>query len=190
MKKFTLDEVLKKRRSVRVYENKMVEKDKLISVVESSMFAPSACNRQPARFIVVTDKGKVEKIIKHSLGGIVSNRWATTVPVFIIACAKRTMFVHTIAARFKNIPYHYLDMGAAIEHLLLKAVEQGLAACWIGWFNRNSIRRILHIPASIEIISLIAIGYESKQIEGKERVKRMRNEFLFWNEYGKTSNAV
>ncbi len=190
MKKFGFDEVIKKRRSVRVYENKMVEKDKLISVVESSMFAPSACNRQPARFIIVTEKRKVEMIFKHALGGIVSNSWARTVPVFIIACAKKTMFVHTIGARFRNIPYHYLDMGAAIEHLLLKAVEQGLAACWIGWFNGNSIRRILHIPISIEIISLIAIGYESKQKKQKERMQRMRNEFLFWNNYGKTSSTV
>lgn len=190
MKEFTFDEVIKKRRSIRVYENKMVEKDKLISVVESSIFAPSACNRQPARFIIVTEKRKVERIIEHSLGGIVSNSWARTVPVFIVACAKKTMFVHTIGARFKNIPYHYLDMGAAIEHLLLKAVEQGLAACWIGWFNRNSVGRILYIPRSIEIISLIAIGYESKQNKQKERMQRMQNEFFFWNDYGKTSSNV
>jgi nitroreductase len=182
----TLDGIIEKRRSVRMYDKKKIEKEKLLKIIQSTLLAPSACNKQPWRFIVVDEDKKVRSIFTEGLGGIVSNRWAESVPAFIIACAQRSLLVHKIAERYKNVPYHYLDMGAAIEHILLKATESGLGTCWIGWFNKRTLRRILRIPRGIEIVSLIAIGYPSKDAVLKERSRLETDEILFWNEYGKT----
>jgi nitroreductase len=185
MIKSTLDDIIGKRRSVRKYSEKKIEKRKLFEILDSSRFAPSACNKQPWRFIIVDQKKKVQEIFNKCLGGIVSNRWAQSVPVFVVACARKSLLVHKVAERYKNVPYHYLDMGAAIEHILLKATQQGLGTCWIGWFNKRSLRKILHIPRGVEIVSLIAIGYASEDVEIKERESINIDEILFWNEYGK-----
>ena len=184
MKKFTLDEIIRKRRSIRVYERKPLSSETLRLIIEGARFAPSACNRQPWRFVAVTDKQKVDMIFAKALGGIVSNSWAETAPAFIVACAKKSFLVNIVGAGIKRIPYHYLDMGAAIEHILLKAAELGLGTCWMGWFNEKAIRNILRIPRSIEIVSLIAIGYPSKHIEQQPRVQLKLDEVLFWNKYG------
>ena len=184
MKKLTLDEIIRRRRSVRMYKDKDVEIELLEKIVATSRFAPSACNIQPWRFVVVTDKTKVKRIFSESLGGIVSNKWAHSAPVFIVACVKKSLMVHGIAARYKNIPFHLLDMGAAIEHILLKVTELGLGACWIGWFNKGAVKKILNIPRSIEVISLITVGYEAEQDEKRERKILRNDEIIFLNQYG------
>lgn len=184
MKKFTLDEVIRKRRSVRKYESMMVDTKILKEIIESARLAPSACNVQPWRFIVVTDKQKVKMIFEKALGGIVSNAWARTAPVFIVACAKKSLVVHRLGAGWKHIPYHYLDMGAAIEHILLKATELGLGTCWLGWFNKKVIKKILFIPREIDVVSLITIGYATPESEQKTRERLKLDEILFLNQYG------
>ncbi|MCK4584803.1 nitroreductase family protein [candidate division WOR-3 bacterium] len=184
MGNLTLDKVIRRRKSVRMYQGREIDKEILKMIIESSRFAPSACNTQPWRFVVVTDREKVNMIFEKSLGGIVSNYWARTAPVFIVACAKKSVLVHKIGAGLRNIPYHFLDMGAAIEHLLLKAAELGLGTCWIGWFDKKVIRKILHIPKSIDIVSLISIGYESRKSEQKPRQRLELDEILFLNQYG------
>jgi len=185
MKKLTLDEIIRKRRSIRAYEKEPVSSETLRLIIEGARFAPSARNAQPWRFVAVTDKQKVDMIFAKALGGIVSNSWAETAPAFIVACAEKSLLVHILAAGVKRIPYYYLDIGAAIEHILLKAAELGLGTCWIGWFNEKAIRNILRIPRSIEIVSLIAIGYPSEDVEQSSRVKLEVGEVLFWNQYGK-----
>ncbi len=184
MKKFSFDEIIIKRRSVRAYEKEAVPNESLRQIIETARFAPSAHNTQPWRFVAVTDKQKVSMIFAKALGGIVSNSWGETAPAFIVACAKKSFLVHILAGGVKRIPYHYLDMGTAIEHILLKAAELGLGTCWIGWFNERAVRSIFSIPRALEIVSLIAIGYPSQQKEQQPRAKLKLDDILFWNRYG------
>jgi nitroreductase len=167
-----------------MYDTRSVDVQLLKKVIASSRFAPSACNTQPWRFIVVTDKKKVAALYHAALGGIVSNQWAKDAPVWIIACAKKSVVVHKVAARFRGIPYHYLDMGAAIEHILLKAAECGLGTCWIGWFNKHAVRKMLRIPRDIDIVSVITVGYESEDGKQHERTRLELSEIAYLNEYG------
>lgn len=184
MNKTCLDHVIMKRKSVRSYKEKKVDVELLKSIIASTRFAPSACNTQPWRFVVVTDGQKVRMLFEAALGGIVSNQWARSAPAWIIACAQKSVLVHQVAARFKKVPYHYLDMGAAIEHLLLKAAECGLGTCWIGWFNRRAVRSILHIPRDVEIVSVITIGYESEGVQQHERTRLELGKIAHLNEFG------
>lgn len=180
----SLDEIIEKRRSVRGFSDRDIDLSDLRKVVASARFAPSACNKQPWRFIVVTDKERVRLLFEKSLGGIVSNSWARTAPAFIVACAEKSLMVHKLAAGFKKIPYHFLDMGAAIEQMLLKATELDLGTCWIGWFNKKAVRKLLEIPKSLEIVSLIAIGYEAPGSQREKRDRKTLDQILFLNGYG------
>lgn len=184
MKKTCLDSIIMKRKSVRRYDGRKVDKELLKTIVAASWYAPSSCNRQPWRFVVVTDEDKVASLYRTALGGIVSNRWAKSAPAWIVACAQKSVLVHKVAARLRNIAYHYLDMGAAIEHILLKAAECGLGTCCIGWFNKRAVRRILKIPRDVEIVLVITIGYESKDAQQRERVRLEIGRIVFHNEYG------
>jgi len=185
MKILRLDDVIRRRKSVRMYDQREVNESLLKEIVASARFAPSACNAQPWRFVVVTDREKVRLIFEESLGGIVSNRWARTAPVYIVACMRKSLLIHKVGAGLKGIPYHFLDMGAAIEHVLLKATELGLGTCWIGWFNKRAVRKILSIPKDVYVVSLITIGYEFQESQEKRKEKRELNEILFLNQFGK-----
>ena len=59
----------------------------------------------------------------------------------------------------KGIHYHQIDLGIAMEHMVLRATELGLGTCWIGWFKAAHIKKTLQIPRDWKIISLLALGY-------------------------------
>ncbi|MES0342349.1 MAG: nitroreductase family protein [Candidatus Humimicrobiaceae bacterium] len=86
--------VIKKRRSIRKYKDRSVEKEKIINMVEAAKFAPSASNGQPWRFFAVEDKDKLKAVVS-SLGKI--NSWAKTAPIIIIGCSTSSSAVDYIA---------------------------------------------------------------------------------------------
>lgn len=159
--------IIKKRRSIRKYQYKQVEKDKIIKIVDAARFAPSASNRQPWRFIAVTDKKLLSQIV-GALGVI--NRWARSAPLIIVGCSvRKSILTHYFGEAISKIKYHILDVGIAMEHLVLEAEELGLSTCWIGWFNEKKIKKILNIPAIWRIVSLIAVGYADKNYKLKPK---------------------
>jgi nitroreductase len=177
-------EIIKKRRSVRDYAAKPVESQKINELVQAVQLAPSACNSQPWRFIVTTNKVK-EQIVNKGLGGLaVPNRWAKTAPVIMVACADLSLIPHRIGAKIKGIEYYMLDMGIAIEHLVLRATELGLGSCWIGWFNEGVIKRILRIPRRVKVVALIALGYPKEELIEHEKRRLEIDKLLYWNKWG------
>lgn len=178
-----LMDIIKKRRSVRAYLDKPVEDEKIREIIEAARLAPSTHNSQCWRFVVT--KGDVkEQIAKKALGGIIiPNKWAKSAPVIIVACAEMSFITHKIGAGIKGIEYHLLDIGIAVEHLVLRATELGLGTCWIGWFNEKAVRNILNIPRNIKIVALITLGYPKEELEKQEKKRLEMKEILFWNEY-------
>jgi len=176
----SLIEIIQKRRSVRNFKDKTIDKDIIISIVEAARLSPSACNAQPWRFVAVTEKFLIKDIVNEGLGGVVPNKWVASAPVVIVGCAKLNLLTHYIGESIKGIHYHQIDLGIAMEHMVLRATEMGLGTCWIGWFKEKKIKKVLHIPKDWKIISLIALGYP--QEEGSSHTPRLNlNEILFFN---------
>ncbi len=181
---FELMDIIKKRRSVRAYLDKPVENEKIKQIIEAARLAPSSCNSQCWRFVIAKDDVK-EQIVKNGLGGfILANRWAKNVPIIIVACADLNFLTHKVGAGIKGIEYHLLDIGIAVEHLVLRATELGLGTCWIGWFNERAVRKILKIPRNIKITALITLGYPKEELKLHEKQRLDLKKILFWNEYG------
>lgn len=181
----TFLQLARSRRSVRGYARKEIEKEKLDYIIESARLAPSACNKQPWRFIVVDEDVLLKEICKKGMGGIVSNKWAETAPVIIVLCAVYSPIVHTAGKMVKGVDYRLVDTGIAGEHFCLAAQEQGLGTCWIGWFNARAIKKVLNIPRIVKIVSLITLGYPAHGDTGIKEKKRMsRDEICFFNKYG------
>jgi nitroreductase len=151
-------EVIKKRRSIRKYQDIPVKEDKMLKIIDAGILAPSAANGQPWRFIALRDRVLLDKVVKEALGTI--NQWAITAPLIIIGCSiKSNIITHYFGEVVSGIKYHLIDMGITLEHMVLEAEDLGLSSCWIGWFNEKKIKKILDINYRWRITALLAIGY-------------------------------
>jgi len=143
-------EAIKKRYSVRSYKDIPVEEEKLLSILEAARLSPSANNKQEWRFIVVRDKKTIEKLSKASKNQI----FIKEAPVVIVCCAKTDNHIMTCGQLCYPI-----DVAIAIEHMVLKATEEGLGTCWIGAFYEEEVKKILNIPKEIRVVELLTLGY-------------------------------
>ncbi|MBU0549309.1 MAG: nitroreductase family protein [Candidatus Omnitrophica bacterium] len=143
-------EAIKNRCSVRSYQERPVEEQKLKAILEAARLAPSASNRQEWRFIVVRDKPARQQLMKAAR----NQEFVSQAPVVIACCAQTDN--HTMTCGQLCYP---IDVAIAIEHMALKAVEEGLGTCWIGAFFEDQVRQILGIPQEIRVVELLSLGY-------------------------------
>lgn len=171
---------IEQRCSVRSFRDTPVDSEIIRSITEAARLAPSACNAQPWRFVAVTEKPLLQQIVDRGLGGAVPNRWAASAPVIIVGCAVLNLLTHRLGEAVKGIHYHQIDLGIALEHMVLRATEMGLGTCWIGWFNEKNIKKTLQLPKGWKVISLLALGYPKE--ESASRSTRLAlDEILFFN---------
>lgn len=157
-------ELIKKRTSCRNYRDIPVEDDKIRICLEASRLAPSACNKQPWRFLIVKESALREKICRKGLLPGIPMPWLAKAPVIVVLCAEKNLLAHKIAPLISGIPYHFIDIGIAGEHFVLAAEAQGLGTCWIGWFREKYIKKILKIPNPVQVLSMISMGYSADDI--------------------------
>jgi len=157
-------DVVKKRKSVRKYKKDAVSKDLILKVLEAARLAPSAGNRQPWHFVVITDaetKAKLEL-----------SPWATEAPVVIVGCgdsnASATWGTH--------------DSMIAFEHLVLAAADLGLGTCWMGRMGRDEkIKEVLGIPEHVKVVAVTPLGYPDEEPAGRPR--KSLEEFVHWGRF-------
>ena len=149
------------RYSVRKYLDKDVEEEKLREVLEAGRLAPSACNYQPWKFIVVRDKETRKKIAEPTTWA----KFIAEAPVLIVACKVRDGFL--MGGWYDSA---ILDIGIALDHMTLQATHLGLGTCWIGDFNEKLVKELLEIPENVRIVALLTLGYpREKKIPKKKR---------------------
>ncbi|MFC1637721.1 nitroreductase family protein [Candidatus Margulisiibacteriota bacterium] len=159
-------DIIKKRYSVRKYQDKPVEQEKLDLILESARLAPSASNSQPWHFYVVRDKGKIKALsAKMPLHAeVVMNAFIAQAPIVVVATAGPISLLYKIASYIVNKRWYYLDVAIALEHMALTAWDLGIGSCWIGWFDEKRVKALLDIPAGQEVVVLLTLGYPE---EGK-----------------------
>lgn len=155
-----LMEQIRKRYSVRSYQRRPVEKEKLNAVLEAARLAPSACNVQEWRFVVVQDAETRNKLVPAAN----NQAFVGEAPVIIVCCATNTDHV----MRCGQTAYP-IDVAIAIEHMALQAVEEGLGTCWIGSFYEDKVKAILEIPDDIRVVELLTLGYPADKPKPKTR---------------------
>ena len=166
----TLDEIFQTRQSVRSYDSRPVKEEDIKAICEAALLAPSACNSQTWRFITVTERSTIREICETAMRPVVPNKWLKDVPLLIVGCSKLDIIANRIGNFVTGIEYYQIDMGIAMEHMVLKATELGLGTCWIGWFKEKKIKEILSVPQMIRVIALLAVGYpKDKIIRPKKR---------------------
>lgn len=153
--------VVKSRRSVRSFQEKEVPDELLIKLVEHASLAPSPGNLQPWEYIVVKNRDLIEKIVSTTYSGNVKTSppqtWIKSASAVIVVC----YLSRSVSARYgdEGRVGGLLGLGAAVENLLLSAVNFGLAACWVSGFRSEELSRLLSLPKGSEPISIIPVGY-------------------------------
>ncbi len=155
-------DLVKKRYSVRSYEERQIENEKMEYIMECVRLAPSAVNFQPWHFYVVTDSERLD-----ALKSTYKREWIQSAPCIIVACANHEESWHR---RSDNKNHADIDLAIAIEHLCLAAAEQGLGTCWVCNFDAALCHEVMAMPENVEPIALIPIGYTpDAEVPGKKR---------------------
>ena len=178
-----LQRLIRNRRSVRKYEDRSVEREKILTCIEAARLAPSAENVQPWRFVVIDDPETKETFCRAAFSGIYTpTRFAVRAPVIIAILAKKDLLANTIGRQIQGTSWYLIDIGIAGEHFVLQAEELGLATCWIGWFNAKKARSILRAPVTHKVVALIAMGYGTSHIPSQQK-RHDRNSIVWFNTF-------
>ena len=153
-------DLIKKRYSVRAYQSKPVEQEKLQKVLEAANLAPTAANRQPFKIIVIHTKGK-----EAELKRIYHRDWFSQAPYVIGICAVKS----EAWARMDEKNYADVDTTIAMDHLILAAADLGLGTCWIAAFDPGAAREILGLPDDVELVAFTPLGYPADEWRVKKR---------------------
>lgn len=151
-------EVINSRSSVRNYDpNKPVEKDILLKILEAGRIAPSAANRQPWKFLIVSSETMLEKIRK-----CYHRPWYKEAPhVLIVLGNKKNSWVR------KDDGYNALetDLTIAMDHMILAAHSVGVSTCWIAAFDNSVLRNELKLTEDEVVYAITPLGYPHKDFD-------------------------
>ncbi|MBQ3877122.1 MAG: nitroreductase family protein [Prevotella sp.] len=153
-------ELVKSRYSCRAYKSLGVEREKLDYILECVRFAPSAVNKQPWRFHIVSeeeDKARLQQCYNRD--------WFKTAPMYVIA----TILHDEEWVRADGKHHGDIDIAIAVEHLCLAATEQGLATCWVCNFDAMLCKQLFDLPENEEPAVVIPLGYAADDIKPKNR---------------------
>jgi nitroreductase len=162
MNKSFLD-LAKSRYSVRKYENRSVEAEKLTAILEAGRVAPTAANKQPCVFLVLNNEESIEKLCKACK--------PHGAPLAIIICADKNI---AWVRPFDKANMVEVDSTIAADHMMMCAQDLGLSSCWITYFDPKIVRTEFNIPEDIVPVNILAIGYNADAIQSPDRHAQTR----------------
>ena len=167
------------RQSDRAYDKeRSVEAEKLGRILEAGRLAPSACNAQPWKFVVITDRELALKVGKAA-AGLGMNKFAKDAPVHILIVEESANITSLLGGKVKDKHFPLIDIGIAAAHITLAG--EGLGSCILGWFDEKEIKRLTGIPASKRLLLDIAIGYPVK--EKRKKMRKPQEKVVSYNRY-------
>ncbi|MTI69815.1 MAG: nitroreductase family protein [Firmicutes bacterium] len=161
------------RRSIRKFNKKSVESEKINLLIKAAMAAPSACNQQPWEFIVVSDK----EVLNDLKSSLYSGNY--NAPLAIVVCGNMKL-----ALSGPGKDYWIQDCSAAAENMLIAATDLNLGSVWIGVHPIASIikpvKKILNIPEYVVPLGVIYIGYPEEEKKARTQYNKKR---VYKNKY-------
>lgn len=160
-------EALKTRRSVRKFEEKGLPREALEEMVDCARLAPTARNIQPCRFVVVTDRAKLERLGKIADHGRFLRDAAACIAVFS-----------------EETKYYLEDGSAATQNILLAAHALGIASCWVAGDKKAyapEVMKTLGASGNFRLVSLVALGYSAESAPGTP--KKDLEEVISWGKF-------
>ena len=156
-------ELAKRRCSVRAYEDRKVEPEKLERILEAARIAPTAKNLQPVKLLAVQSGEGLEKV------GKAANIYSA--PLAIIVCADHQ---RAWTRPFDSKRSTDIDTSILTDHMMLEATELGLGSVWICFFKPDVLREEFSLPEHLEPVNILAVGYASGAPASPDRHDKAR----------------
>lgn len=167
-------EIIFRRRSIRRYQERPVEVEKLDLLLQAAMAAPSAMNCRPWEFVVVTETEKLEQFRRRLVFG------DRNAPAAIVVCGNPSRSKNPAARLFWQ-----QDCAAATENILLAATALGLGAVWIGVYPVPGfvrvVREVVSLPRSVTPLCLVYVGYPAEEKPPRTQYDASK---VYWQRYG------
>ncbi|MCS7134322.1 MAG: nitroreductase family protein [Candidatus Pacearchaeota archaeon] len=171
-----LDEIIRARRSIRKYSSKKVSFQNAIEICDVARFAPMAGNIFSLKLVIVSEKEKIKQLAEASQQPFIADA-----SFIVVVCSETSKVARSYGMRGEK--YARQQAGAAIQNMLLKITELGLASCWIGWFDDATVRRIIKAPSDADIEALLPVGYAAEK--PRKIFKPDLKSIIFFEEWGK-----
>jgi len=166
-------ETIFKRRSIRKYLDKKVEKEDIVTLLKAATAAPTAANAQPWEFVVIDEEERLAKLREKLIFG------RYNAPVAIVVCGNMKL-----AHKGYTQEMWVQDCSAAIENILIAATGMGLGSVWIGIYplesNIKVLRDYLNIPDYVIPLGVVYVGHPAEEREARTRYMEKR---VYWQEY-------
>lgn len=166
----TIMETIEKRKSIRGYLAKPIEKEKLDLILEAGRLAPSSRNGQSWKFVLVQDQALIKRLMPACAG----QKFVGEAPAFLAVCA--TADREMMCGFSSNV----VDCSIALSFMMLQAAELGIGTCWLGMYKSEEVREILNIPKDYNIVAVTPLGYPSK--EGNVRSRKSKEEVVVYDD--------
>ena len=165
-----LMELIQSRESCRHYSDRQPERDKLVRCLEAARLSPSACNTQPWHLTLVCEDRALVRATAECLQDETMNRFTDEAPAFAVISEIPVSLSQRVAAKFQNQTFAQTDIGLMTAHFCLKATEEGLSTCILGYMYEDRLKKLLSLPEEWTPRIVIAIGYAAdEQLRPKKR---------------------
>jgi nitroreductase len=154
-------DVVRCRRSIRAYEPEPLAEDALTRIIEAVNLAPTACNLQPFRFLLVAAPQT-----RAAIAACYPQPWLAQAPMIVVALGN----ADAAWKRLNGSSSHTLDVAIAMEHLVLAAAAEGLGTCWVCAFDQERMRRALGLEPQWEVVAITPLG-KPAETPGKQQRK-------------------
>ena len=177
-------DILVQRQSVRGYLDQPVEPEKLARCLEAARMAPSACNAQPWRFVVVDDPQLKDQVAGYATSGplVPMNHFTRQAPLLVVVVRESPNLTSKIGTIIKDKPYTLMDIGIVALQFCLQATAEGLGSCILGWFNEAKVKELLQIPKSKRAELIITVGYPASQTL-RPKMRKKLDDICCYNRY-------
>ena len=183
-------ETIKNRRSIRKFKADPVDDKTLNIILDAARLAPSWSNTQCTRFIVIRSteikNALADSILAHpELGNNPATKGIRAAPVVIVAIAEKGLsgYFNGKPATNKGDYWYMLDVGIAMENLVLAAADLGLGTVHVGLFDCSKVEDILKIPENYCVVEMTPLGYPEYQ--PTPRPRKALEEIVYKEEFGK-----
>lgn len=165
--------LFRRRFSCRAFTTEPLTPAEVEALVEATVWAPSAGNLQPWRFLVVSDRTLRQALARAAY----EQRFVADAPVVFVVCAVPEESARRYGDRGRTL-YCLQDTAAAVENLLLAAADLGLGSCWVGAFDEAGASRVLQLPTSWRPVALVPVGHPAEE-PGRRRRKPVQEVVLY-----------
>lgn len=136
-------ELVKRRESCRNFTGEPVDSAALKEIVEAGRLAPSACNSQPWKFFVVESGGERMEEMRRAAQIAGNNKFAAKASAFIVVFREKPNYSERVGQVLFGREFSAIDIGLAVENIVLAAAEKGIGSCILGMFTESAVKECI-----------------------------------------------